>query len=81
MSNTAGLSIGQLFSENWESVEGLQQYKDSIKEEIWSELLPGYRQRESVSISKPPNLPTTSKIVKHIRGGGKGNYLSISLMS
>ena len=68
MSSAANIPVNQILSENWESIEGLQQYKEAIKEEILEDLLQTNKSQE-ISPTKKPHIPITSKIVKHIRGG------------
>jgi len=73
VSSTANIPVNQILAENWESIEGLQQYKESIKEEILEDLLQANKsQSQEISPTKKPgHIPITSKIVKHIRGGSK----------
>lgn len=73
VSNAANIPVNQILSDNWESIEGLQQYKESIKEEILGEIMKPTLPKD---IQQTPNrksvgAPITSKIVKHIRGGSK----------
>jgi len=70
VSTAASIPVNQIFSENWESIEELQEYKDSIKEEILSEIMKSTNKPKEIPIKKPIHTPiATSKIVKHIRGG------------
>ena len=70
MSNAANIPVNQILSDNWESIEGLQQYKESIKEEILGEIMkPSQPKDIQTPNRKSTGTPITSKIVKHIRGG------------
>ena len=79
VSSAANIPVNQILSENWEAVEGLQQYKDAIKQEIIVDFMrpPPFLDEEPV-LKKANASPITSKIVKHIRGGSKyqHNFLS-----
>lgn len=70
VSNAANIPVNQILSDNWESIEGLQQYKESIKEEILGEIM---KPSQPIVLQTPNRksmgAPITSKIVKHIRGG------------
>ena len=72
VSSAANMPVNQILSENWESVEGLQQYKDTIMQEIIPDFTrpPSFLDEEPV-VKKANASPITSKIVKHIRGGSK----------
>lgn len=73
VSTAASIPVNQIFSDNWESIEELQEYKDSIKEEILSEIMKSTNKPQDIManpLRKPIHTPiATSKIVKHIRGG------------